>query len=122
MLEKTTTRPVPGDYDRQWIADDYFDLIVWYSSTDVIYGFQLCYDKPRAERALTWMSDRGFSHTEVDIGEDDPEANRTPLLVPDGSFPADSVLVEFARRSSGLPVDLQKLVTDKISEFACRKV
>ena len=122
MLEEAPKRTVAGDYDRKWISDDYFDLIVWYTPHDSIHGFQLCYDKPHWERALTWLSDRGFSHMEVDSGEDDPRANRTPVLVPDGSFPAETVLAEFARRSSALPVDLQKLVTEKISDFVRRKV
>jgi hypothetical protein len=122
MLHKAPKRTVHGDYDRRWISDDYFDLIVWYSRGDVIRGFQLCYDKPRWERALTWLSDRGFSHMEVDNGEDMAYANRAPVLVPDGSFPAERVLAEFARRGGALPVELQKLVTGKISEFARRKV
>jgi hypothetical protein len=47
-----------------------------------------------------------------------PQANRTPVLVPDGSFPAEKVLAEFALRDRVLPDELQKLVTEKISEFA----
>ncbi len=121
MLETTPKRSVHGDYDRRWISDDYFDLIVWYTPHETIYGFQLCYDKPHWERALTWLAERGFSHTEVDSGEDAPEANRSPVLVPDGSFPADKVLDEFARRGSALPAELRELVTNKISEFAQRK-
>ena len=58
---------------------------------------------------------------EVDSGEDDPKVNRTPVLVPDGSFPADKVLAEFARRGRSLPDELQKLVREKIGEFVQRK-
>jgi hypothetical protein len=122
MLNEPPKSAVAGDYDRRWISDDYFDLIVWYTPRDTVHGFQLCYDKPRWERALTWLSDRGFAHTEVDSGEDDPHVNRTPVLVPDGSFRADKVLAEFARRGSTLPVELRKLVTEKISEFVHRQV
>ena len=122
MLDEAPKKAVTGDYDRRWISDEYFDLIVWYTPHDTVHGFQLCYDKPLWERALTWLSDRGFSHTEVDSGEDTAYVNRTPVLVPDGSFPAERVLAEFARRSSALPVKLRNLVTDKISEFFQRKV
>jgi hypothetical protein len=122
MLDKVPKGTVAGDYDRRWISDDYFDLMVWYTPGDAIHGFQLCYDKPRWERALTWLSDRGFSHMEVDSGEDDPHTNRAPVLVPDGSFPAETVLAEFARRATALPRDLRKLVTEKISEFVRRRV
>jgi len=122
VLDKAPKTAIAGDYDRCWISDDYFDLIVWYTPGNTIYGFQLCYDKQHWERALTWLSDRGFAHTEVDTGEDTPEANRTPVLVPDGSFPSERVLAEFTRRGSTLPVELRKLVTEKIGEFAQRKV
>ena len=53
MLENVPTRSVPGDHDRQWIADDYLDLIVWYGAGGAVHGFQLCYDKPRWEHSLT---------------------------------------------------------------------
>jgi hypothetical protein len=122
MFDNAPKKPVRGDYDRRWLSDDFFDLIIWYRADDTIYGFQLCYDKPYWERALTWMSDRGFFHRQVDSGEHVYPPNQTPILVPDGSFPADTVVHEFARRSSGLPVEVQQLVTDKISEFVQRKI
>ena len=50
---------------------------------------------------------------EVDSGEQTYLPNQTPILLPDGSFPADTVLHEFARRGSVLPTELQKLVTEK---------
>ena len=46
MFDKAFKRPVPGDYDRTWLSDEYFDLIVWHTSTGAVHGFQLCYDKP----------------------------------------------------------------------------
>ena len=122
MFDNAPKKPVRGDYDRRWLNDDFFDLIIWYRTDDTIYGFQLCYDKPYWERALTWMSDRGFTHMQVDSGEHVYPPNQTPILVPDGSFPADTVLHEFMRRSSALPVEVRRLVTDKISEFAQRRV
>ena len=47
MLDAAPKRHVHGDYDRRWLSDDYFDLIVWYTSTNTVHGFQLCYDKPQ---------------------------------------------------------------------------
>ena len=122
MLNNAPKEPVRGDYDRRWLSDDFFDLIIWYRPDETIYGFQLCYDKPHWERALTWMCDKGFSHTEVKSEDQVSPPNQTPILVPDGSFPADTVVHEFARRSSALPVEVRHLVTDKISEFVQRKV
>jgi hypothetical protein len=122
MLDNAPKKVVRGDYDRRWLNDDFFDLIIWYRPDDTIYGFQLCYDNPYWERALTWMSDRGFSHMQVDSGEQVYPPNQTPILVPDGSFPADKVLHEFTRRGSALPVQVRQLVTEKITEFVRRKV
>ena len=121
MLTDEPKRNVRGDYDRRWMSDDYFDLIVWYDRKDALHGFQLCYGKPESERALTWTSGRGFSHTEVDTGEELATVNRTPILVPDGSFPASKVRREFQRRAVGLPNDLRDLVLAKIAEFETRR-
>jgi hypothetical protein len=59
---------------------------------------------------------------EADSGEQVYPPNQTPILVPDGSFPADKVLHEFTRRGTALPLEVRQLVTDKISEFVQRKV
>ncbi|MEY2536274.1 MAG: hypothetical protein QOG67_14 [Verrucomicrobiota bacterium] len=116
MFDKAPKKAVLGDYDRKWLSDDYFDLIVWYTSSGAIHGFQLCYDKPQWERALTWISTGGFSHMQVDGGESG-WGNQTPILVPDGSFPADMVVEEFRRRGAALPTELRDLVLHKIDEY-----
>src|SRR5437763_11927878 len=114
MLKSGRKDAVYGDYDRRWMSDDYFDLIVWYKGNNSIYGFQLCYGKPHWERALTWIQGRGFSHTEIDSGEDQVEGNRTPILLPTGKFPAPEVLREFEGRSADLPRDLRRLVMGRL--------
>jgi hypothetical protein len=80
MLANTPRKPVAGDRDRRWIADEYFDLIVWYEDDQTIHGFQLCYDKPGRERALTWTRAGGFQHTAIDSGE---SGRRQPHADPD---------------------------------------
>ena len=103
------------------MADDYLDLIVWYERSNAIRGFQLCYGKPQQERALTWLKDRGFAHTQIDTGEDDPEANRTPILLPDGSFPTEQVTREFRQRSEQLPKSLRNFVLTRLRQFAVKQ-
>jgi len=117
MFDGALKKRVSGDYDRRWLSDDYFDLIVWYTSSGAIHGFQLCYDKPLWERALTWISTKGFSHMQVDDGEQNAWNNQTPILTPDGAFPADMVVAEFRRRGAELPVELRDLVLHKIDEY-----
>jgi hypothetical protein len=103
MLSDKPPRDAYGESNRRWISNDYFDLIVWYNPDAGIHGFQLCYGKPTRERALTWIEDRGFSHAEVDSGEQRPTKNNTPILVPSGSFAGAEIRREFQRRAVGLP-------------------
>ena len=118
MLATQKKVKVRGDYRRSWMSDDYFDLIVWYEPSNAIHGFQLCYGKAASECALTWMKKRGFTHANIDSGEDSPEANRTPILLPGGSFPATRVGQEFRRRSERLPKSLRNFVLAKLKQFA----
>jgi hypothetical protein len=121
MLTKKKKTKVPGDRDRRWMSDDYFDLIVWYRRTGALYGFQLCYGKPLRERALTWIAGRGFSHAAVDSSDTRPLIrSRTPILLPDGRFPSTKVLRQFNRRGAALPAELRDLVVAKIREFSAR--
>jgi hypothetical protein len=117
MLARERKQPIRGDYRRTWMSDDYFDLIVWYERSNAIHGFQLCYGKPQYERALTWVAGRGFTHTAIDSGEQNPESNRTPVLIPDGSFPEDEVGREFCDRATRLPKSLRNFVVAKIKQF-----
>ncbi|MDR3378556.1 MAG: hypothetical protein P4M10_07715 [Verrucomicrobiae bacterium] len=117
MLEEQTCRQIPDEPPRRWFADDYFDLIVWGGSDQGVTGFQLCYDKPGRERALTWLAAGGFSHAAVDDGESAASANCTPVLVADGCFPAEEVSREFLKRSGGMESWLRDWVSEKIRAF-----
>jgi hypothetical protein len=70
MLREEKRPKIRGDYDRRWMSDDYFDLIVWYEPGGRgVHGFQLCYGKPDAEHAVTWRRTSGFTHQRVETGE-----------------------------------------------------
>ena len=120
MLTDQPIRSVANDYDRRWMSDEYFDLIVWYESDGQIHGFQLCYDKPGRERALTWTHEQGFHHSAVDGGESKPTANRTPILVADGLFPVEQVRTEFIARGGSLDAEIRDLVLIRIKEYEAR--
>ena len=117
VLTYEPIKPVANDLDRRWLSDEYFDLIVWYESDRQIHGFQLCYDKPGRERALTWTHQRGFRHSAVDSGEHAPTTNQTPILVAGGAFPVERVRAEFIARSSLLPSELRELVLIRIDHY-----
>jgi len=69
MKEIEDTRQIPGEGVRRWFIDDYFDLIVWCTDEGIIEGFQLCYDKGKNERAVTWRRTGSYIHEAVDDGE-----------------------------------------------------
>jgi hypothetical protein len=121
MLIEKPCRQILDEPPRRWIYDDYFDLIVWGVSADTLIGFQLCYDKPGRERALTWKRDKGLSHMAVSGGDTSPLGNYTPILVPDGEFPADMVTRQFLWRSAGIDSWIRDLVMEKIGEYSAHR-
>ena len=107
-----------GERRRRWFQSPDEDLIVWYDKDGSIYGFQLCYDRLKTEKALTWTRGEGYSNLKVDDGETTPlEFKQTPILVADGVFDADSVLAQFLAVSSVLPKDIIEFVGEKIRAY-----
>ena len=107
-----------GEPKRRWFQSAEEDLIVWYGDDNSIVGFQLCYDRPRYERALTWWRGRGFAHDKVDDGEGSALTyKRTAILVPDGPFDATRVLERFEAAARELPPDLVHFVCAKLRQY-----
>ena len=121
MLLNKPIKPVARDLDRRWMADDYFDLIVWYEAGERLHGFQLCYDKGGRERALTWTRQAGFCHAAIDSGESKPTTNRSPILIQDNDFAGPEVRREFIARSACLPREIRDLVLARIEEYRARR-
>ena len=118
LTEYRKVSQYPNERHRRWFQSPDEDLIVWFDADGSIYGFQLCYDRLKTEKALTWTRDEGYSHLKVDDGETTPlEFKRTPILMADGVFDADSVLARFLDISSALPTDIRMLVGDRIREY-----
>jgi len=117
MLKESFTGQYPTRSDRRWFSDDYFDLIVWVGQNGVIAGFQLCYDKFKKERALTWTENNGYKHERVDDGEANPLKNLTPILVPDGMCPTQEIIDLFMLRSVEVDSRLRSFVLDKLREY-----
>lgn len=99
---------------RRWFFDDEMDLLVWLDG-DRIHGFQLCYDKTGDQRALTWFSDRGFTHNRVDERDDKIGIFRgTALLVSDGVLDSERVAARFKALSADIDADISAFVYEKI--------
>lgn len=110
LRELQNVRQIPGEGHRRWFSSAYFDLMVWYGDDCSFVGFQLCYDKPGVERALTWLRGQ-VSHLGVDNGELPERRHKgTPVLVADGKFDAQAVLPRFMREAVQLPADVVQAV------------
>ncbi len=115
LREISGARQVPDEPRRRWFAAESLDLIVWVDDTGAPIGFQLCYDRLRSERALTWKPEVGFLHHAVDDGEGGGlRHKRTPVLVDDGDFDAYRVSDLFARASAKLPPQVADFVSAKL--------
>ena len=117
MLKHVATSRAGGERQRKWFADDDFDLIVWFGEDGGIWGFQFCYDHDRAECALTWTTEAGYSHDRVDDGEPNPTKNRTPILVPDGQFASDEIMRRFHDSSAELETAVRDFIFDKLRGY-----
>jgi hypothetical protein len=120
MLQESYARKNLDDGERRWFSDDDFDLIIWSGLDGGVSGFQLCYDKQKSERALTWRQESGFSHARVDSGETNPAKNQSPILVPDGSCPIDKITELFLSKSRGIDPIIRSFVTAKLREYRGR--
>lgn len=117
MIEIRNVRQIHGESRRRWFSSAHFDLIVWYSDTQVISGFELCYDKQRGEHALSWKEACGFQHMAVDDGEQRAgKYKAAPVLVPDGAFDVKRVHAQFARAGDSLPAEIYNLVLSKLEQ------
>ncbi|MEP7068981.1 MAG: hypothetical protein ABI789_07070 [Usitatibacter sp.] len=93
------------------------DLYVWYDNEGEPLGFQLCYGKPDAERALTWFRPASYSHMRVDGGGPDDGRGQTPILLADGLFEPRPVGAQFARLGAELPPEVLALVANRLAAF-----
>ncbi|MDB5867341.1 MAG: hypothetical protein JWO70_5147 [Betaproteobacteria bacterium] len=119
LRELRDTRQVAGEPRRRWFSSADLDLIVWLDETGSVVGFQLCYDKSRGERALTWRAGRGYDHSAIDDGEGNPaQYKSTPILVADGHFDRERVAEIFLESSEDVPAPIRDAVADRLRHYS----
>ncbi|MDD2805244.1 MAG: hypothetical protein PHV33_06785 [Elusimicrobiales bacterium] len=106
-----------GEPRRRWFEDEYFDLIVWFEPGEEVFGFQLCYDRERKPRALTWTRAHGYKHTGIDTGESWGSAKSSPVLVEDGLFDTGPVGRKLEAASKEMPPDIAAFVLEKVKAY-----
>ena len=119
LVEISNVRQSASEPRRRWFVSDDLDLVVWCDESGGPNGFQLCYDKGRAERALTWEPVGGFSHMLVDDGDGvGGKYKAIPILVTDASglFPANRVAHCFVCESADLPPEIADFVNMKLRQ------
>ena len=102
---------------RRWYQDEFFDLYTWHAPNGALAGFQLCYDRPGRERAITWHRQHGFSHNRIDSGDIPGRMSATPLLVAGARFPHRLVRERFVRHAATLDAATRKAIVDKMREY-----
>ena len=118
MREVHPTRQVPCEARRRWFSSADLDLIVWCDTVGAPVAFQLCYNKGRDERALTWEPATGLVHSAVDDGESGGgmRYKGTPVLEPDGPLDIPRVAARFAAASGELPTDIAAFVRERLRD------
>ena len=115
LREIKSPRQIKDEMQRRWYSDDAMDLIVWLDEADNIAAFQLCYDKPFAEHALSWREDSGFYHNRVDDGEGRPGSHKgTPILVPDGEFSLKAIAEKFRKAAAEIDSGTANFIIEKL--------
>ena len=117
LVEVRETRQIKGEPFRRWFRSDYFDLYVWLGSSGDIVGFQLAYNKEVSERILTWRVEKGFLHESVDAGETPGKTKMSPVLVPDGAFPSQTVTERFLEECGNIETGISEFVYEKIKNL-----
>ena len=117
LREILNVSQMPGAH-RRWFASSFLDIIVWYDNEMAITGFQLCYDKGREEKALTWRRDYGYSHNRIDDGEGRTYRQKmTPILVADGIFEYKEVSERFKKESKEIDAGIAQFIYEKLLQF-----
>jgi len=118
LQEVSQVRQIANENPRRWFSSSDMDLTVWIGRDGNINGFELCYDKGRDERAVRWFEDAGFLHERVDDGENRPGRFKgTPILLPDGAFPAQVIAERFRSASTHIDQTIAGFVYGKLLEY-----
>ena len=102
---------------KRWFENDFFDLFLW-ASIDGPFHMQLCYGKPRHERAVSWRAGFGYFHDGVLANAPGDVVAKSSILQAGGTFDFTTVNARFLQESQGLETATRKFVLEKLHYFA----
>lgn len=105
LREINAVRQNPNEPHKRWFSSASLDLVAWFDDSDVLVGFQLCYDKSSAERAVVWRrSGQRLEHMTVDDGESALGKHKaSPILAASRRLPLQRVREKFLLEATELP-------------------
>ena len=116
LTEIKKIKQVTGEPVKRWFHSEQMDLFVWYDNNQFI-SFQLCYDKEKDEKAISWHKDKSLQHQKVDDGENHPgHYKATPILLQNESIDLNIIVDEFKKHSLNLIDEIKGFVLNKIEE------
>lgn len=118
LREIPSTRQNSNHRKKRWFTNSDMDLFIWFHQQAPV-RFQLSYNKPNNEHAITWDIDSGFCHDSVDSGEQFMhfKYKMTPILVSDGPFDAATVARNFLRASDNIEESLADFIYARLLEY-----
>jgi len=110
----------PGQLFRRWFNDELLDLFVWQEEGGRITGFQLCFDKDKGERALSYSEAEGYSLHNVHTEESSLDMG-SPVLRRGAELPFPYLLALLNERGTGIDPPVLRYVREKLEAYAARR-
>ena len=116
LIELRDARQIQGEPIRRWFMSPAMDLIIWHDERMKPIGFQLCYDKGRREKAITWHEGGELVHSAIHSGEDTGLKHKeSPILVDDVKPDFAYIKEHFEQQSGKLPPEVARLVLSALA-------
>ncbi|HYP02234.1 MAG TPA: hypothetical protein VER76_18730 [Pyrinomonadaceae bacterium] len=116
LREIKELKQTAGQPPSRWFNDDLLDLFVWHDEDGRIIGFQLCFDKDTAERALTYSDRDGYRLDNV-YGEESSLDMGSPVLSRAADLPFPRLLALLVERGAGIDPRVLRYVTEKLKAY-----
>ena len=117
LREIKVSRQDDAGIEKRWFENEFFDLFLWLRG-EQCFHLQLCYGKPRHERAVSWREGHGYFHDGVLSNPAGDVVAKSSILEAGGDFDFTRVNGRFLQESQALATPLRKFVLEKLHLFA----